>query len=101
MIFANKYADWSEKQWGKVLFSDELTIQQFGSHKQQVRRPVGTRFEDRYTVATMKHPPSVMMWGAMSSNGTMGLFFLPKGTTMNGARYLDVARKAPITHGCP
>ena len=61
VIFANKSADWSEKQWEKVLFSDESTIQQFGSRKQQVRRPVGTRFEERYTVATMKHPPSVMI----------------------------------------
>ena len=59
---ANKSADWNEKQWVKVLFSDESTIQQFGTRKQQVRRPVGTRFEDRYTVATMKHPPSVMIW---------------------------------------
>ena len=85
VIFANKSADWSEKQWVNVLFSDESTIQQFDIRKQQVRRPVGTRFEVRYTVATMKHPPSVMIWGAMSSNGTVGLFSLPKGTTMNGA----------------
>ena len=98
VIFANKYADWSEKQWGKVLFSDESTIQQFGTRKQQVRRPVGTRFEDRYTVATMKHPPSVMIWGAMSSNGTAGLFFLPKGTTMNGVRYLEMLQEKLQLH---
>ena len=98
VIFANKSADWSEKQWGKVLFSDESTIQQFGTRKQQVRRPVGTRFEDRYTVATMKHPPSVMIWGAMSSNGTAGLFFLPKGTTMNGARYLEMLQEKLQLH---
>ena len=34
-----------------------------------------------------KKPPSVMMWGAMSSDGTAGLFFLPTGTSMNGVRY--------------
>ena len=101
VIFANKSADWSEKQWVKVLFSDESTIQQFGTRKQQVRRPVGTRFEDRYTVATMKHPPSVMIWGAMSSNGTAGLFFLPKGTTMNGARYLEMLQEKLQLHMAP
>ena len=101
VIFANKYADWSEKQCGKVLFSDESTIQQFGTRKQQVRRPVGTRFEDRYTVATMKHPPSVMIWGAMPSNGTAGLFFLPKGTTMNGARYLEMLQEKLQLHMAP
>ena len=101
VIFANKSADWSEKQWGKVLFSDESTIQQFGSRKQQVRRPVGTRFEERYTVATMKHPPSVMIWDGMSSNGTAGLFFLPKGTTMNGARYQEMLQEKLQLHMTP
>ena len=101
VIFANKSADWSEKQWVKVLFSDESTIQQFGTRKQKVHRAVGTRFEVRYTVATMKHPPSVMIWGAMSSNGTAGLFFLPKGTTMNGARYLEMLQEKLQLHMAP
>ena len=32
----------------------------------------------------MKHPPSVMIWGAISTQWTAGLFFLDPGTNMNG-----------------
>ena len=83
MAFAQKYAHWDEDRWDNVLFSDESTIQQFAQRKRYVRRPVGARYDDRYTLATVKHPPSVMIWGAMSTKGTAGLFFLPTGTTMN------------------
>ena len=46
----------------------------------------------------MKHPPSVMIWGGMSQNGTAGLFFLPTGTTMNGQRYLDLLKNKLELH---
>ena len=52
-----------------------------------VRMPVGTRFNDCYTQATAKHSPSVKISGAMSSNNTVGLFFLSIETTMNDVRY--------------
>ena len=69
--------------WDKVLFSDESCVQQFAQRKRHVRRPVGTRYNNRYTLAAVKHPPSVIVWGAVSTKGTAGLFFLPTGTTMN------------------
>ena len=31
-----------------------------------------------------------MIWGAMSCNGTAGLYFLPYGKTMNGQKYLKL-----------
>ena len=34
----------------------------------------------------VKYPPSVMIWGAMSSNGIASLFFLPTKTRMNDIR---------------
>ena len=46
----------------------------------------------------MKHPPSVMIWGGMSLNGTAGLFFLPTGMTMNGQRYLDLLKNKLELH---
>ena len=87
LAFAKQYKQWDEARWSKVLFSDESTIQQFAQRKRTVRRPVGERFNDCYTQATVKHPPSVIIWGAMSSSGTAGLFFLPTGTTINSVRY--------------
>ena len=64
--FAKKHLHWTADDWGKVLFSDELTFQQFVVRHKHVRRPVGKRFYEKYTSATIKHPPSQMIWGAMS-----------------------------------
>ena len=63
LAFAKQYEQWDEARWSKVLFSDESTIQQFAQRKRTIRRPVGERFNDRYTQAIVKHTPSVMIWG--------------------------------------
>ncbi|KAG1696946.1 Transposable element Tcb2 transposase [Nymphon striatum] len=83
LAFATKHQDWTPAQWGKVMFSDESTVQQFIVRKRHVRRPRGTRFNEKYTISTMKHPPSEMVWGAISEHGVAGISFLPPGTTMN------------------
>ena len=76
------------------MFSDESTFRTVrGVGNQKVRRPPGDRFVDRYTVKTVKHSASVMVWGCFSSVGRGGLFFLPAKTTMNGPRYVDVLRE--------
>ena len=75
LAFAKMHLHWTADDWGKVLFSDESTFQQFVVRHKHVRRPVGKQFDEKYTSATMKHPPSQMIWGAMSKNGTAGFFF--------------------------
>ena len=75
LAFAKKHVKWTIQQWQQVLFSNESTVQQFTNRKRYVRRPSGKRFSERYTIQTMKHPPSVMIWGGTSINGTAGLFF--------------------------
>ena len=96
--FARRHQNWTVADWNKVLFSDESTFQQFGSRHQHIRRPVGKRFDEKYTIPTMKHPPSVMVWGAFSQNGTAALYFLPQKTTMNGARYLELLQEKLVLH---
>ena len=58
----------------------------------------------RNTISTMKHPPSQMIWGAISEHGVAGFSFLPPGTTMNGPRYVEfLAEKLKIhvaVHNC-
>ena len=66
---------WTYAQWSKVLFSDEYTVQQYSARKRNVRRLPGTRYNEKYTQETVKHRPSVMVWGAISIKGTAGLFF--------------------------
>ena len=41
---------------------------------------------------TMKHLPSVMIWGTMLVTGTAGLFFLPNRTTINSKKYVDLLK---------
>ena len=59
--FANNRQHWTAQQWGKVLFYDELTFQQFVVRKRHVCRPPVKRFNNRYTISTVKHPLSQMV----------------------------------------
>ena len=86
-VFTKAYLDWTTENWRKVLFSDESTVKQFTSRKQLVRKLIGARYEDCYTMQIMKHPPCIVVWGAMSAHGTAGLYFLHLGSTMTGEKY--------------
>ena len=81
-----------------MLFSDESSVQQFSARVQHVWRPSGERYHEKYTVPTVKHPPSQMVWGAMSAAGTGGLYFLTPGTTMNGEKYVKVLQEKLQLH---
>ena len=61
------------QQWQQVFFMTNL---QYSSslHAIAVCRPTGKRFDERYTMQSMKHLPSVMIWGEMSVNRMAGLF---------------------------
>ena len=96
--FAKSHQHWTTEHWSKVLFSNESTIQLFGTGKQNVRRPPRKRYDKKYTVSTMKHPPNQMIWEAMSCNGTAGLYFLPSGKTMNSQNYLELLNNKLKTH---
>lgn len=91
--FCRKYRHWTPEMWSKVLFSDETTIRQFSTAPCLVRRPPGTRYEKRYCLPTVKHSPSVMIWGSMSSSGRGNLWFLSPNKTMNAEVYLNVLQE--------
>ena len=57
--FANNLQHCTAQQCEKVL----STFQQFVVQKRFVRRPPGKRFDDRYTISTVKHYPSQIVWG--------------------------------------
>ena len=50
---------------------------------------------------TVKHPPSQMIWGAMSVNGTAALYFLPAGVTICEYACEFSSREVEIAHGGP
>ena len=92
LAFCEKYKDWTTKDWSKVMYSDESMVCQFANFTGQVRRPVGKRYDPKYTIATVKNPPKVMVWGGISVMGRCGLWFLPPKTTMNGKIYLEMLK---------
>ena len=66
------------------MFSDESTFRLVSGNSKIARRPSDvSRYNPQYTVKTVKHADSVMVWGAFSGNrGRGGLYFLPKNVTM-------------------
>ena len=67
-------------------------MQQFIARKQLVKRSVGSRHKDCYTVQTVKQHVSIMIWGAKSTNDTTDQCFLWPDTIMNIAKYLNALK---------
>ena len=76
------------------MFSGERTFRLVKGVPKMVRRPsTVSRFNPKFTVKTVKHPASVMVWGAFSRNmGRTGLYVLPKNVTMKGSNYIQVSK---------
>jgi transposase len=94
MAFCNKYKSWTEADWSTVMYSDESMFRCIRATRSRVRRPIGSnRYDSRFTVKTVKHPDSVMIWGCFSGTGGRGgLYFLPKNTTMRAENYETVLK---------
>lgn len=89
--FCKKTLNWSLEQWENVMWSDESNFYLFHNTHRYVRRPKKSDpCNFRYTRKNVKHPPYLMIWGCMSSTGRGGLYFLPKSTKMNAARYKSI-----------
>lgn len=88
--FCRTYRHWGEAEWSSVLFSDETIIRQAGATSLRVRRPPNARYNNRYTVPTVKHSPQTMIWGSISAKGPAGIYVLPPGQTINAAKYVDI-----------
>ena len=63
--FARAYKHWNEWEWARVLWSDETKINLYypdGNHV--IRRPVGKRYDVRYTRLTVKFGlGKINVWG--------------------------------------
>lgn len=66
------HEDWTEEDFGKVLWTDESKFEVFGSKRRVfVRRSAEEKMMPDCVVPTVKHGGgSVMVWGCFSSHGT-------------------------------
>ncbi len=82
-----KFANDSEEDWVKVLWSDETKIELFGINStRRVWRRRNTAYDPKNTIPTVKHGGgNIMLWGCFSAKGT-GQLHRIKGT-MDGAMY--------------
>ncbi|KAG7175485.1 Transposable element Tcb2 transposase-like 9 [Homarus americanus] len=73
LAFSQKYRHWTVGQWKKVMWSDESIFQVITSHRVCVRRPSDhSHYNQAYTVKTVQHSDSVMVWGSFSGNKAHG-----------------------------
>lgn len=87
--WARERSTWTEQDWEKVVFSDESKFNLFGSDgKTTVRRRKGERYAEQCILPTVKHSPSVMVWGAITFNKVGPIVFLEG--TMNAAKYKSI-----------
>jgi hypothetical protein len=92
LSIVKKYLHWTKQDWQGVFFLDESTFGFINSRSTKVRRLSNmSLYKQLYTVSTIKHSPSIMLWGCFSSQKGWGdLYFLPKNCTMNRERYKEV-----------
>lgn len=89
--FAQKYASWTVNDWRKVLWTDESVFRVSDTKGLRVWRRKGSDSCDpKYTTKTLKHPPSVMTWGAFSYGGVADLHVFPKGQSVTKDVYLTL-----------
>ena len=92
LAFCKKHLFMTEDDWENVMFSDESMFRLINPRAQTVRRSSTQRwYLQKFTVKTMKHLASVMIWGCFSGKGGQGsLYFLPLNCTMKMDRYMSV-----------
>ncbi|KAI2644002.1 Transposable element Tcb2 transposase [Labeo rohita] len=89
LAWAKDKKDWTAAEWSKVMFSDESKFCiSFGNQGPRVWRKRGEAQDPRCLRSSVKFPPSLMVWGAMSSAGVSPLCFLR--SKVNAAVYQDV-----------
>ncbi|CAJ0924187.1 unnamed protein product [Ranitomeya imitator] len=94
LIFCKRYREWTAKDWGKVIFSDESPFRLFGtSGKQLIRRRRGEHYHQSCLMPTVKHPETIHVWGCFSAKGIGSLTVLPKNTAMNKEWYQNVLQE--------
>ncbi len=95
-----KFANDSEENWVKVLWSDETKIQLFGINStRRVWRRRNAAYHPKNTIPTVKHGGgNIMLWGCFSAKGTGQLHRIKGTMTLKPARALKMGRGWVLQH---
>ncbi|KAL4473462.1 hypothetical protein ABPG72_012141 [Tetrahymena utriculariae] len=87
--FAKQVQKWKDK-WNRIVFSDECYVRAESNHLRYVRRFSGEELSEEYCIkkSTFKKGFFVLIWGAISVNGSEQLFFADG--TIDSELYLKV-----------
>ena len=61
---------WTQTDWNKIVFSDESKIELHPRRREYIRRKPGQALNGNMIQSTRKFSPSLMVWGAIRSDGT-------------------------------
>lgn len=68
LSFAEGYANWSEADWERVIFSDETHVELSPTGQHWVQRPIGTEYDPQYVVPRKLHSDRVTLWGCFCAS---------------------------------
>lgn len=83
--------DYSRMDWNRVLWSDEMSIRLGPQGQHWVQRPIGEAFTREYSVAVVKHPPKIHVWGCFSSQGVGRIHVFHE--NLDGPMYKEILKK--------
>ena len=69
-LWCQEKNDWSTLQWKRVIFTDEAKFQINARRRLYVRRNVSQQLVAKYLNLTVKHSPSITVWGAIRGDGS-------------------------------
>lgn len=78
------------------MFSDETKVEAVTERAQFVRRRRNERFSETCVLKTVKHPPSVMLWSCITSEGPGPLYYCEG--TMDQRQYKRVLEEVLLPH---
>ena len=87
--FAKERKNWTEKDWQRVLWSDESPFELFHPPNRQNDRVWAGSASEVPAVQTVKHPAKVHVWGMMSYRAVSELHVVPQKVTVTGEYYRE------------
>ena len=93
--FCKERLNWSSKDWANVIFSDEAPFHLFEPSNPQTDRVWDSSAQNIPPIQTLKFPPTLMVWAAMSANAVSELHILPQKCTINAKYYVDSILAGP------